>query len=268
MNSARSGNSATLPAVNANLVFTPLRPPRAALRMTRTVTLGAFLARIPLSLCDISVVVVVVGNLAVYISSPLELWRQAGRLHRHCPIFTAAVWLASPTDSCLCEAVCTPQTQQDGAEGPQDGQARPKARRAPSLPPCRAARLASIERAPPPRAVDQSGPCPRPLTFQRVSWAALHASDLARRRRGPRDGPTGSTATRCAVGRSAWGRARDGGGGEGNSRPRSPQQFSAVPGRGTKQRGRRTARGARPPLRKDSRPACSRSELFRGSKLQ
>ena len=117
-------------------------------------------------------------------SSPLELWQQAGRLHRHCPIFTAAVWLASPTDSCLCEAVCTPQPQQDGAEGPQDGQAHPKARRAPSLPPCRAARLASIERAPPPRAVDQSGLCPRPLTFQRVSWAALHASDLARRRRG------------------------------------------------------------------------------------
>ena len=55
MNSARSGNSATLPAVSANLVFTPLRPPRAALRMTRTVILGAFLSQIPLSMCDISV---------------------------------------------------------------------------------------------------------------------------------------------------------------------------------------------------------------------
>ena len=66
-------------------------------------------------MCDISVEVVVTGNLAVCTSSLLELWRQAVRLHRHCPIFTTAVWSASPTDSCLCEAVCMPQTQQGGA---------------------------------------------------------------------------------------------------------------------------------------------------------
>ena len=41
-----------------------------------------------------------------------------------------------------------------------------RARRVPSFPPCRAARLASIERAPPPRGVAQSELCPRPRTAQ------------------------------------------------------------------------------------------------------
>jgi hypothetical protein len=129
-----------------------------------------------------------------------------------------------------------------------------RARRAPSFPPCRAARLASIERAPPPRGVAQSGSCPRPRTAQ---VDRLSPTDPDRRRAEGRETvgrappPHGALSVDRRgvelVTAEAAREIRD---------PASPQQFSAVPGRGTEQLGRRNSAGARLPLGKDSRQPC------------
>ena len=132
-----------------------------------------------------------------------------------------------------------------------------RARRAPSFPPCRAARLASIERAPPPRGVAQSGSCPRPRTAQ---VDRLSPTDPDRRRAEGRETvgrappPHGALSVdrrgvelvTAEVAREIRGPAR-------------PNNFPPSLDAGQSSGGRRTARGARLLHCKESRPACSRA---------